>query len=485
MSSGDDIEVGRMAYADNWTRIWAQGSFGDSPVFLVEPSLDNPPAGVFDGIIGVGWSGTNIPVTRATGGSGVIGKGGLSQGTGVLGLAGGASLVENGNGWLAKGTGGVGVHGIGGSNDPPSWDEAAPAGAGVIGEGGTREWNTRRLPLGPGVIGLGGRHWWPTEWEAGGVGVYGQGADAEIRQVNDNDVDMIAGPNAPGYGIVGKGGLFDPPQETVATGVVGLAGGHAVPPVTIAGDAGVFGHGPVGVKGISGDSPDGVGVVGESTAGLGVRGKSESNDGVVGASSASGRSGVRGRNSAREGTSYGVFGTCVSRQGAGVYGTNDSDGDAVLGFSRRGVGVRGNSELNDGVVGCTLLAGHSGVYGENTYNSREGYAVRTTYTSPPNWREIAMKVAKPDTLRQLACGMIGHANDVTGIGVLGLSEHGVGVSSYGGRYGASLQGGGAPLRLLPSGSVGPPSAGQVGELYVDSAGSLFFCKGSGIWAKLA
>jgi hypothetical protein len=101
-----------------------------------------------------------------------------------------------------------------------------------------------------------------------------------------------------------------------------------------------------------------------------------------------------------------------------------------------------------------------------------------------------MKDAKPDTLSQLACGVIGRANDVTGIGVLGLSEHGVGVSGYGGRYGAILQGGGAPLRLLPGGSAGPPSAGhhEVGELYVDSAGGLFFCKQSGVpgkWAKLA
>jgi hypothetical protein len=304
MSSGDDMEVGRLAYADTRTAIWAQGSFGDGWVLIAEPSLDNAPAGVFDGIIGVGWTGTiTYPPQRPTGGRGVIGKGGLNQGTGVLGLAGGASLIENGRGWLAKGFGGVGVHGIGGSNEP-SWDrEDAPSGAGVIGEGGTRKEDPRRRPHGPGVIGLGGGHPWPMELEAGGVGVFGQGADADIRTLNLNGVDTITGPDSPGYGIVGRGGLFDPsppqgtdpspPQGKVGAGVVGLAGGHPVPSVTIAGDSGVFGHGPVGVRGHS-DSPDGTGVLGRNDlGGVGVRGYSTGNDGIVGTSGASKRSGLR------------------------------------------------------------------------------------------------------------------------------------------------------------------------------------------------
>jgi hypothetical protein len=469
MSSGDDIEVGRTAYADNWTRIWAQGSFGDSMVLIAEPSLDNAPAGVFNGIIGVGWSGTNIPVTRATGGMGVIGKGGLSQGTGVLGLAGGASLIENGRGWLATGFGGVGVHGIGGSHPLPSWDETVPAGAGVIGEGGRRdEFSTRRLPHGPGVIGLGGRHPWPTELEAGGVGVYGQGADTEIRTINVDGVDVIAGPNAPGYGIVGRGGLFDPPQGPVGTGVVGLAGGRPVPPITQAGDAGVYGNGPVGVKG---DSPDGIGVSGISNSGVGVSGHSTGNDGIVGNSGASGRSGVYGFHSLKEGTVFGVFGRCSSLQGAGVSGINESAGDAVSGFTKDGVAVRGTSAINDGVVGQTFGGDRSGVYGVNTW------ATTTTSIHPVGGTRSHY-------------GVTGRADDESGIGVNGVSRSGIGVRGFGGQYGATFQGDLAPVRLLPEATPGAPTKGShhVGELFVDSHGDLFFCKKSGIpgtWVKVA
>ena len=69
-------------------------------------------------------------------------------------------------------------------------------------------------------------------------------------------------------------------------------------------------------------------------------------------------------------------------------------------------------------------------------------------------------------------GVTGHADDVHGIGVRGMSKHG---------YGATLQGGLAPLRLLPAETEGVPASGyhQVGELFVDSKGDLYFCKVAG------
>jgi hypothetical protein len=59
-----------------------------------------------------------------------------------------------------------------------------------------------------------------------------------------------------------------------------------------------------------------------------------------------------------------------------------------------------------------------------------------------------------------------------------------------GFFRATLQGGQAPLRLLPAETAGVPASGyhQVGELFVDSHGNLFFCKvtGSpGTWVKIA
>jgi len=57
-------------------------------------------------------------------------------------------------------------------------------------------------------------------------------------------------------------------------------------------------------------------------------------------------------------------------------------------------------------------------------------------------------------------------------------------------YGAKLTGGLAPLMLVPGGSAGAPTAGShsAGELYADSAGSLFYCYTSGTpgsWKQLA
>jgi hypothetical protein len=79
------------------------------------------------------------------------------------------------------------------------------------------------------------------------------------------------------------------------------------------------------------------------------------------------------------------------------------------------------------------------------------------------------------TTERTSCGVTGHADDFYGIGVRGMSKHG---------YGATLQGGQAPLRLLPAETAGAPTSGQVGELFVDRDGNLFFCKVTG-WHKIA
>jgi hypothetical protein len=78
----------------------------------------------------------------------------------------------------------------------------------------------------------------------------------------------------------------------------------------------------------------------------------------------------------------------------------------------------------------------------------------------------------------------------SGVGVNGDSSSGAGVhgnstSGYGGQF----EGGKAQLRLAPASTTGRPTSGSHdrGELYVDSAGSIFLCKQSGVpgvWVKL-
>jgi hypothetical protein len=73
-------------------------------------------------------------------------------------------------------------------------------------------------------------------------------------------------------------------------------------------------------------------------------------------------------------------------------------------------------------------------------------------------------------------------------GVNGSSEHGSGVFGAG-VYGGQFQGSRAQLNLLPGTSVGKPTSGPhaLGEIYMDSAASLFVCIGSGTpgtWVKV-
>ena len=84
----------------------------------------------------------------------------------------------------------------------------------------------------------------------------------------------------------------------------------------------------------------------------------------------------------------------------------------------------------------------------------------------------------------------GDAIGVFGAGGSGNSDgvYGIGHSNgYGGQFASGF----APLRLVPaSAGTGHPTGAQhnVGEFYVDSHGSLFYCKASGTpgtWVKLA
>jgi hypothetical protein len=253
---------------------------------------------------------------------------------------------------------------------------------------------------------------------------------------------------------------------------------------------GVWGEGQAnGVYGKS-DAPDGIGVWGEGKAKIGVYGRSEAPDGT-GVWGEGQSNGVYGRSDPPDGTGVsgfsvqgnGIVGKTQGLDRCGVYGENTAvleqptpkrgerdfiergRGVGVQGVSKHGFGVNGVSSHTDGMFGEANSFASSGVYGLNHYSG------------DPHGRDLEGLVDFRQADRT-SYGVTGHADDVHGIGVRGMSKHG---------YGATLQGGRAPLRLLPAETRGAPKSGhhEVGELFVDSNGDLYFCKGPGNWKKIA
>lgn len=298
--SGDEVETGRTNRAEGRTILWAQvppgqGSFNGPAILIAEVArnADDPddyedggtfvPANQFHGIVGTGHSGGGPSnFGGSPGASGVIGRGGTNEGTGVLGLGGGTPDPR------LAGFGGIGVHGLGGSQRDLFAVPGVPPGAGLVGQGGRQPdfTNTQRSPHAAGVIGLAGgtgegKDILPTHTlaETGGVGVYAQGAEAltTLTGASDGSPGTVpSGPLDPGAGVLGRGGVPIPPRGPVAAGVIGLAGGVPIPGLSEtgntgvygAGTTGVFGHGPAGVRGQS-DAGAGVhGVTGSGRGGM-------------------------------------------------------------------------------------------------------------------------------------------------------------------------------------------------------------------------
>jgi hypothetical protein len=233
----------------------------------------------------------------------VIGRGGRNEGTGVQGVGGGIPDPNTG------GAGGIGVHGIGGSQDEfpdiSFLGPNVPPGAGLVGQGGRQSqlMNTLQLPHAAGVIGIGGGFGpgfdaLPSHnlTETGGVGVYGQGADSSISMVLPPQIEgqpaptvqVPSGPLEPGVGVLGRGGVADGTSAGIGGGVVGIMGGFPIPLSNITDGVGVFGHGNLGVRGIGSiigahGASDKIGVQGDTTSGWGVFGTATKSSGRGGA----------------------------------------------------------------------------------------------------------------------------------------------------------------------------------------------------------
>lgn len=311
----------------------------------------------------------------------------------------------------------------------------------------------------------------------------GNGVHGQSSSLTDSGVwgENIHG----GFGVSGSTSGGVPPAHGGPRGIIagvwgtnfGLGAGVRG---TNLNDDGVFGEGSVGVHGISaakgqGGSAQGWGVFGEATGDGGA--------GVVGnARGGSGSAGVSGSSFNNYGPATGVLGMSFLTQ-SGV------QGDGVVGLGKNGVRGESGSATDSGVWGNNVSAGYgvsgstnsqapqAGVWGHN-YGS--GYGVRGDSVTG----EGVFGLGKN--------GVHGQSTSAADSGVWGEntgSGAGLGGSSVGG-YGGDLNGGRAPLRLRPSGSPGSPTTGSHarGELFVDSTGSLFYCKADGVpgtWIQLA
>jgi hypothetical protein len=175
---------------------------------------------------------------------------------------------------------------------------------------------------------------------------------------------------------------------------------------------------------------------------------------------------------------------------AAIYGSSSAQG--VSGFSQGFRGVQGGSDTGAGVYGFsyrsnavvgeitdtfanafnavfgTTSSNGNAVFGQVTNTSGDGNAVLGIHNGPGN----CVFGFKPGGVSGDA--VVGFAD--SGRGVFGISRTGRGLVG---------QGGTAPLRLVPSGAATHPGAGLAGDLFVDNAARLWFCKGGSNWRQVA
>lgn len=282
------------------------------------------------------------------------------------------------------------------------------------------------------------------------------------------------------YGIQGSGDT---------AGVVGVGtGGNAQPlqsfPAGTALPMGVLGvGGPAAGYGVCGlgYSPDPLPALASPNDAVGVYGQGGAGDsiGVVGVGTGS-SPGVVGTGGGANGA--GVAGNGSLPTGIGVWGSGASHRETAPPPAGNPIGVFGAAGTGDadGVFGIGS-GSKSGVVGIADPNSANGIGVRGGGGAVGVWGSGAGATATPpagDAIGVFGAGGSGNSDGVYGIG------HSNG---YGGQFASGF----APLRLVPaSAGTGHPTGAQhnVGEFYVDSHGSLFYCKASGTpgtWVKLA
>jgi hypothetical protein len=217
-------------------------------------------------------------------------------------------------------------------------------------------------------------------------------------------------------------------------------------------------------------------------AGPGVWGESAgTGPAVEGTAKGSGGTGVKGTGR------YGVWGESNQAGFYGVTGRNTrTDGTGVRGIGA-GTGVRGESINGNGhgVYG----KGKNGVFGESSTPGQNG--VSGQHTNQGAGVSGVGRVGVIGFSHENGWNAVWGRHTTNGRGVAGDSAQGVGVlgestSGIGGQF----QGGKAQLRIVPKATRGRPTTGAhaKGELYMDSAGTLFVCTidgTPGTWRRFA
>jgi hypothetical protein len=188
---------------------------------------------------------------------------------------------------------------------------------------------------------------------------------------------------------------------------------------------------------------------------------------VMGDSNEQFRGGVEGTNNAIWG--YGVMGRATD--GWGVDGQADRAG--VRGSSTKGSGVEGHGPT--GIHGFGQVQNGTGALGQCS----DGFGVQGK-----GMNGVYGESSTPDGW----AGVVGRNNASAGIGTFGEGTNGIGVQGIGktgvhgkstGGWGGLFEGSQAQLRLVPKGTTGKPTGAHTkGEIYMDSAGTLFICVAS-------
>jgi len=137
------------------------------------------------------------------------------------------------------------------------------------------------------------------------------------------------------------------------------------------------------------------------------------------------------------------------------------------------IGVYGDSGSSFGVLGVS--GSSTAVYGSSASTTLPAVVGYSFHGSTGLQGYSGAAVSSPAS--PVKTGVFGSADtDEASVGVRGRSPTG-----RGGVFGGKL----AQLRLSPSGASTHPASGQRGDLFVDSSGRLWFCKGGTTWKQLA
>lgn len=233
-------------------------------------------------------------------------------------------------------------------------------------------------------------------------------------------------------------------------------------------------------------------LVGDSANSSGVAGLSDHAFGVLGrcgapSGAAPGTCGVSGDSHDKPGvvgSSYNAEGTSgTSTWSYGLSG-NSTHADGVFGYSGEASGISGlaAASARSGVSG--QLGSPSGLTSPGGVVGDAQDAVGAAGLSLNNTGVYGLTGAASGT--NAVAGVVG--DSATRYGVAGLSHNTAGLYGNGAR-GAVLSGRQAQARLVPSSAATHPAGGSAGDLFVDTAGRLWFCSKTSstaaTWVRLA